>query len=84
MTEWDRWWLRRTEGSDSAFLKSVGIEPCVIDDPCPGPLLLPYRLKKCFLPTEADSAWLKACGAAWDKEPTLQLHLGFCVRHENP
>ena len=29
--------------SDSVFLRSAGIEPCVIDDPCPGPPPLHQR-----------------------------------------
>jgi hypothetical protein len=63
---------------DLAFLRSVGIAPCLIDGPLPEPLppscpeQAPVRL------TDADARWLKACGIAWERAPESQLALGFC------
>ena len=37
MPEREQYWLFEVRRSDSAFLKSMGIEPCVIDDPAPKP-----------------------------------------------
>jgi hypothetical protein len=64
--------------SESVFLKSVGIEPCVIDDPCPGPLPLLYPERPRVRLTEMDARWLRACGVAWEPEPAVQLPLDFC------
>ena len=66
--------------SDSVFLRSAGIEPCVIDDPCPGPPPL-HRERQARL-TEKDAKWLRACGVAWEREPAVQLPLDFCGRQE--
>jgi hypothetical protein len=76
-------WLLDVVRSDSAFLKSVGIEPCVIDDPCPEPLPLPYPEKPRVRLTEKDAQWLRACGVAWEPEPAVQLLLDFCGNHED-
>ena len=59
---------------DLAFLRSVGIAPCLIDGPPPPscPERAPVRL------TDADARWLKACGIAWEREPESQLTLSFC------
>ncbi len=66
--------------SDSVFLRSAGIEPCGIDDPCPGPPPL-HRERQARL-TEMDTRWLKACGIAWEQGPAVQLPLDFCGRQE--
>ena len=69
--------LLETVRSDFAFLRSLGIEPCVIDRP----LLLPYPGRPPVRLTDADARWLKACGVAWEPEPAIQLPLDFCQRH---
>ncbi len=84
-------WLLELIRSDSAFLKSLGIEGCVIDDPCPEPLLeevirlceMTHVLAKGRL-TKADHEWLKAMAVAWERErePAVQLSLDFCGRQE--
>ena len=66
--------LLETVRNDFAFLRSMGIEPCVIDRPLPlshpgGPHI---RL------TDADARWLKACGVTWEPQPAFQLPLEFC------
>ena len=63
--------------SDSVFLRSTGIAPCVIDRPLPP--FYPGRLK--IRLTDADAEWLKACGVAWEPEPAFQLSLSFCKGH---
>ena len=65
--------LLETARSDFAFLRSMGIEACVIDRllPLVYPGRPPVRL------TDADARWLKACGIAWEPEPAFQLPLGF-------
>ena len=59
---------------DLAFLRSVGIAPCLIDGPLPPscPEWAPVRL------TDTDARWLKACGVAWEPGPAFQLTLDFC------
>jgi hypothetical protein len=56
--------------NDSAFLRKVGIEPCVLDDPIPkrpssrepeGPEIPPV--------TEHDEKWLSSCGVTREPEP---------------
>ena len=84
-------WLLELIRSDSAFLKSLGIEGCVIDDPCPEPPLeevirlceMTHVLVKERL-TKADHEWLKAMAVAWERErePAVQLSLDFCGRQE--
>jgi hypothetical protein len=78
-------WLLDLIRSDSAFLKSLGIEGCVIDDPCPEPLpeefirlcdMTHVRAKERL--TKADRQWLKAMGVAWEPEPGFQLPMDFC------
>jgi hypothetical protein len=66
--------LLETVRSDFAFLRSVGIAPCVIDRPLP--LLYPGRPH--IRLTDADARWLKAFGVAWEPEPAFQLALNFC------
>jgi hypothetical protein len=74
-------WLLGVMRSDSAFLKSAGIEPCVIRDPFPEPLPLRF-------PEEPVSASPRRTpsgsgrGVAWEQEPAVQLSLGFCGRQE--
>ena len=65
--------LLETARSDFAFLRSVGIEPCVIDRPLP----LPYPGGPHIRLTGTDAKWLKACGVAWEPEPALHLPLDF-------
>ena len=52
--------------SDSNSLKSVGIMPCLLDDPSPKPTL--PEPEKIAIPslTAKDKKWLKACGVAWE------------------
>ena len=64
--------LLETARSDFAFLRSIGIEPCLIDRLLP----LPYPGRPHMRLTDADVRWLKACGVAWG--PALQPLLGFC------
>jgi hypothetical protein len=66
--------LLETARSDFAFLRSMGIEPCLIDRLLP----LPYPGGPHIQITDADAKWLKACGVAWEPEPAFQLPLGFC------
>ncbi len=80
-------WLLELIRSDSAFLKSLGIEGCVIDDPCPEPLPEEF-IRLCEMThvlvkerlTEQDHKWLKAMAVAWEREPAFQLPLDFCER----
>ncbi len=67
--------------SDSVFLRSAGIEPCVIDFPCPGPPPL-HRERQARL-TGKDIDWLRECGVAWEQRPAVQLPLDFCGCREN-
>ena len=78
-------WLMDLMRSDSAFLRKMGIKPCVIDDPCPGPLpeevislceMTHVRAKERL--TKADQKWLKAMVVAWEREPAFQFSLDFC------
>jgi hypothetical protein len=55
--------------SDSDFLKSAGIMPCLLDDPSPKPTLpAPEKIAIPSL-TAKDKKWLKACGVAWELGP---------------
>jgi hypothetical protein len=82
-------WLLELIRSDSAFLKSLGIEGCVIDDPAPKPPLEEV-IRQCEMThvlvkerlTKADHQWLKVCGVAWEPEPGFQLPLDFCGHQE--
>jgi hypothetical protein len=69
--------LLETVRSDFAFLRSVGIEPCVIDRPFP----LPYPGEPQIRLTDADARWLKACGIAGEREPAFQIPLDLCPGH---
>ncbi len=76
-------WVLYLIRSDSAFLRAVGIKPCLLDDPCPEPP--PEELVRLWETThvrardlrvritEKDARWLKACGVAWEPEPAIQL-----------
>jgi hypothetical protein len=66
-----------TVRSDFAFLRSVGIAPCVIDRPLP----LPYPGRPRIRITGADTSWLKSFDVAREPEPAFQLPLDFCQRH---
>jgi len=74
--------LKEVMRSDSAFLRSVGIVPCVVDGsllellllPCPGGPHVPL--------TEKDAMWLRACGVAWEPRPEVQPRLDFCGHRE--
>ena len=92
MPEREQYWLFEVRRSDSAFLKSMGIEPCVIDDPAPKPPLEEV-LRQCEMThvlvkerrvrlTGKDAEWLKACGVAWERGPAFQLPLDFCGHQE--
>jgi hypothetical protein len=80
--ELDECWLLVVLRRDSVFLKSVGIAPCLLDDPCPEPLALPYQTEPYFRLTKADQKWLKAMAVAWEPEPAFQLPLDFCGHQE--
>jgi hypothetical protein len=69
--------LLETARSDFAFLRSMGIEPCLIDRPLP----LPYPGRPYIQLTDADARWLKACGVAWEPEPAFQLPQNLCQGH---
>jgi hypothetical protein len=72
---WDlEYRLLETARSDFAFLRSMGIAPCLIDRPLP----LPYFGRVQIRLTDADAKWLKACGVAWEPGPVFQLSLDFC------
>ena len=83
-------WVLYLIRSDSAFLRAVGIKPCLLHDPCPEPP--PEEIVRlCEMThvrardprarlTEKDARWLKACGVAWEPEPAIQLPLEFCER----
>ena len=68
--------------SDSEFLRRMGIEPCVIGDPCPEPLPLRFPEEPRVRLTGRDIEWLRECGVAWEQRPAVQLSLGFCGRQE--
>jgi hypothetical protein len=68
-----------TVRSDSPFLRSMGIAPCLIDRPPP----LPYFGRPHIRLTDADAKWLKACGVGWEPEPAFQLPLDFCQDQES-
>ncbi len=74
------YWLLEAVRSDSAFFRSMGIAPCVIDGPFPEALLLPSAGGSYIRLTEKDALWLKALGVAWEPEPEFQLPLEFCER----
>jgi hypothetical protein len=63
--------------SDAAFLRSLGVEACLLYEPSPIPPSYPAELL--IRPSKADQKWLKAWGVAWEPEPTVQLSLDFCV-----
>jgi hypothetical protein len=71
--------LMETVRSDFAFLRSMGIEPCLIDRPLP----LPYPGRPGIRITGADARWLKACGITWEPEPGFQVPLDFCQDQES-
>ena len=89
MPEREQYWLFEVRRSDSAFLKSMGIEPCVIDDPAPKPPLEEV-LRQCEMThvlvkelfTKADHQWLKAMAVAWEREPAVQLPLDLSCHQE--
>ena len=89
MPEREQYWLFEVRRSDSAFLKSMGIEPCVIDDPAPKPPLEEV-LRQCEMThvlvkelfTKADHKWLKAMAVAWEREPAVQLPLDLSCHQE--
>ncbi len=66
--------------SDSEFLRSMGIETDVFDDPCPEVFPQRYSTAPHVRLTKKDAEWLKQCGVAWEREPEVQLPLGFCGR----
>ena len=68
-------WLLDAMRGDCAFLKSVGIEPCVIGGPRPEPLPLRFPEEPRIRLTGKDARWLRACGVAWEPEPAVQLPL---------
>jgi len=75
-------WLLDAMRGDCAFLKSVGIEPCVIGGPRPEPLPLRFPGEPRVRLTKKDIELLKACGVAWEPEPAVQLPLNFCGSQE--
>ena len=68
--------------SDTAFLNSVGIEPCVLCDPSPQPVPHPRPAALRARLTKADKKLLKAMYIAWEPQPALQLRL-FCGDEED-
>ena len=66
--------LLESARNDFAFLRSVGIAPCLIDRLRP----LPHTGRPHTHLTDADAKWLKACGITWEPEPTRQFPLDFC------
>jgi hypothetical protein len=63
--------------NDVAFLRSPGIEPCVINRQ----LARPYAVGPHIRLADADARCLRACGVAWEPEPAFQLPLDFCGNH---
>jgi len=63
---------------DFAFLRSVGIVPCLIDSPFPELILLSFLGESHFRPAEGDMDWLKSCGIAWEQAVESQLAHGCC------
>jgi hypothetical protein len=61
--------------TDAAFLRALGIEPCLLYEPSPNPSS--YLAQPRVRLTKWDQKWLKACGVRWEPEPTLQLSLEF-------
>ena len=66
--------ILETVRSDFAFLRSMGIAPCVIDRVLP----LPHPGRPHIRLTDADAKWLKACGIAWEPEPVFESPVDFC------
>jgi hypothetical protein len=81
---WDQHedWLLRLVRRDSEFLRKMGIEACVIDDPSPVALPLPLAEARHVRLTRKDVQWLKACGVAWEAEAAFQLSLNLCGDQE--
>ena len=80
MPELGQSWLFEVKLSDCRFLRTVGIKPCLPDDPSPEPL--PWPRERCLRPTEKDALWLKSCGVAWEPEQGSQLSMDFCRQQE--
>ena len=57
------------------LLRSAGIGPCVVDNPCPRRPRLP-RERQARL-TGKDIEWLKECGVAWERKQAVQIPLDF-------
>jgi hypothetical protein len=58
-------WLSEVRKSDAAFLKAMGIEDCVVDDPFAVPLPLPYPPEPFVDLTEYDQVLLQALAVVW-------------------
>ncbi len=78
MSEREQYLLFESKRGDCEFLREAGIKPCVIYDPCPEPLPELLRKERRARLTETDTLWLRECGAAWEREPEVQLSLNFC------
>ena len=82
MLEPEQYRLFEFTASDRDFLRTARIKQCVIH--CFHPRHPAVKLTKDQTPriSEEDTNWLKACGVAWGREPTVQLPLDFCGRQD--
>jgi hypothetical protein len=57
---------------DGQFLRELGIDPCLLDDPFPRPLPPPLPPES-LIPslTEKDACWILNLGITWEHEPEL-------------
>ena len=57
---------------DGQFLREMGIDPCLLDDPFPRPLPPPLPPES-LIPslTEKDACWILNLGVTWEHEPEL-------------
>ena len=57
---------------DGQFLRELGIDPCLLDDPFPRPLPPPLPPES-LIPslTEKDACWILNLGVTWEHEPEL-------------
>ena len=55
---------------DGQFLREMGIDPCLLDDPFPRPLPPPLPPES-LIPslTEKDACWILNLGVTWEHEP---------------
>ena len=81
MAEVGKGWLTDVMQSDARFLKELGVEACLIDDPFAVPLLLPDPQELSIVLSRSDHKWLKAIAVRWQQDPEYQIPMDI---PENP